>query len=284
MIDIELIKLIMTILIAGYIILNFKNIQKKLLKFSRGSVILSFIIMIGYLMITLLYFKYDYLMTLLVALLIFMSLLIVFDVLYNSINNLLEKHTNSNSNTETKNISQINNLIQQDFNVTNINNSNKIDNSKTFNTSQINNHLEQNNNVTNIEIVEHPIKTNNQDIFSFKKLNESEIMELFDSNINNIHEDSKYDFLQLLKGVIPKNKIIWKGTSGKGKTNITYTGIFILLNKILNLPITKLEREDRKKLIEFIIKTFKKYNPDSEKKCNEIAYSTLNTAYTNFSL
>lgn len=137
---------------------------------------------------------------------------------------------------------------------------------------------------TNIEIVENSIQTNNQDIFSFKNLNESEIIELFDSNINNIYEDSKDDFLQLLKGVIPENKIIWKGTSGKGKTNITYTGIFILLNKILNLPKTKLEREDRKKLIEFIIKTFKKYNPDSENNCNEIAYSTLNTAYTNFSL
>ncbi|MGV0757287.1 MULTISPECIES: hypothetical protein [unclassified Empedobacter] len=159
-----------------------------------------------------------------------------------------------------------------------------IDNSKTFKNSQTNNHLEQINNVTNVKIVEKSIQSNNQDIFNFKKLKETEIIELFESNINNIYEDSKDDFLLLLKGIKPKNKIIWKGTSGKGINNITYTGIFILLNKILNLPRTKLERENRKNLIEFIIKTFKKYNPDNEKNCNEIAYSTLNTAYTNFNL
>ena len=186
-----------------------------------------------------------------------------------------------------KTLKDIINNKKTTFNNTEINhnyhtNIETLDNSNTFNTSLTNNHLEQNNIVNNIEIGENSIQTNNQDIFSFKNLNESEIMKLFDSNINNIHEDSKDDFLQFLRGFIPENKIIWKGTSGKGETNITYTGIFILLKNILNLPTEKLEKDDRKKLIEFIIKTFKKYNNDTEDYCNEIPFDSLNGAYGSF--
>jgi len=111
------------------------------------------------------------------------------------------------------------------------------------------------------------------------KLDSKEIERLVEDNKINIDESSKGDLEKLLRGEKIESKIKWIGTSGKKE--ITYTKIFILLHLIIEGGKEKFEREKRKTLINFIISNFVKFEKNKEK---EIAYNTINGAYTNFSI
>ena len=123
------------------------------------------------------------------------------------------------------------------------------------------------------------IEKNVNNNIAIDKLDSKEIERLVEDNKINIDESSKGDLEKLLRGEKIESKIKWIGTSGKKE--ITYTKIFILLHTIIEGGKEKFEGKKRKSLINFIISNFVKFEKNKEK---EIAYNTINGAYTNFSI
>jgi len=91
--------------------------------------------------------------------------------------------------------------------------------------------------------------------------------------------DSLENFKKFLEGEEIDEKIKWTGTSGKNV--VTYTKIFELLHLMINEGNTKLTSSKRKKMMNFIIDNFEKYENSN---ISEIPYDSLNGAYTNYKL
>lgn len=71
---------------------------------------------------------------------------------------------------------------------------------------------------------------------------------------------------------------MWCGTSGKGKDNITYTGILKLAHRIFEDADEKLKENKRAELMNWIMNNFIKIGN------KEIPEKSLKGTYTNFNL